>query len=112
MSPFKLLSLEETVAVADAAYERANREPFDPRRAATGLSSNAIVSMVVLVRQLDGIAEAAARAEDAWRRVNDGQGDAQEAANASIDLIRLLSAAGYLPLPPVPTPEEAAHGQG
>lgn len=108
----KLLSVEETLEAAAAACARANRPPFDPRRALDGLSATAIISLVVLVGQLDGIAQTSARTEDAWRRVNDREADAQEAADASNDLVRLLSAAGYLPLPPVPTTEEAAHGQG
>ncbi|UIY44112.1 hypothetical protein [Methylobacterium radiotolerans] len=108
----KLLSVEETLAAAALACGRANRPPFDPRRALDGLSATAIISLVVLAGQLDAIAKASARTEDTWRRANDGEASAQEAADAAVDLIRLLSDAGYLPLSPAPATEEAAHAQG
>ena len=108
----KLLSIEETLAAAAAACARANRSPFDPRRALDGLSATAIISLVVLAGQLDAIAQAAARTEDAWRRANDREVDAQVAADAAADLIRLLSTAGYFPVPPTPATEEAPHVQG
>lgn len=109
-SSVRLLSIEETIAAAAAACARANQAPFDPRRALDALSSTAIISLAVLAGQLDGICSAAARAEDAWRRANDREIEAPVAAEASADLIRQLSAAGYLPLPEQPEPEEAADG--
>lgn len=107
----KLLSVEETLAAAALACGRANRPPFDPRRALDGLSATAIISLVVLAGQLDAIAQAAALTEETWRRANDGEASSQEAADAAVDLIRLLAAAGYLPLPAAPATEEAALGQ-
>lgn len=108
----KLLTVDEAVAAAEAARARANRVPFDPRRALDGLSSTAIISIAVLVGQLHAIAQASALTEHAWRRANLGEGSAQDAADASAELIRLLTAAGYLPFPVAPALEEVAHGQG
>ena len=110
MSTVRLLTLQETIAAAELARLRANRSPFDARRALDGLSMTAIISMTVLVDQLDVIAQAAARAEDAWRRAYALEVESTEAAAASDDLIRLLTTSGYLPLPAMPELEEAAHG--
>lgn len=110
MSTVRLLTLQETITVAEQARARANREPFDPRRALDGLSMTAIISMTVLIHQLDSVAQAAARAEDTWRRAHAGEVEGTAAADVSDDLIRLLKAAGYLPLPLTSEPEEAAHG--
>lgn len=110
MSTVRLLTLPETITAAEQARARANREPFDARRALDGLSMTAIISMTVLVHQLHHVAQAAAYAEDTWRRAHAGEVESTTAADASDDLIRLLKAAGYLPLPATPELEEAAHG--
>ena len=111
MSTVRLLTLPETIAAAELARRRADCQPFDARRALDGLSMTAIISMTVLIHQLDTVAQAAARAEDTWRRAHAREVEATEAADASDALIRLLKAAGYLPLPATPEPEEATDGQ-
>lgn len=108
---FNFLTVSQAIEAAAALRQRLDTY-LDPRRAVTEMSISAIASVAVLVEQLDAIAQASARTEDTWRRANEGQASAQDAADAAVDLIRLLSAAGYLPLPPALATEEAAHAQG
>lgn len=110
MPTVKLWTFPDTMAAAARVRALADREPFDARRAIDGTSIMAIISMAVLVDQLDVIVKAAARAEDAWRRAYVGEIESTEAAAASDELIRLLTASAYLPLPATPETEEAAHG--
>lgn len=91
------LSFEEAMAVAKRIHSTPEAKLS---RAVTGLSLNAIVSLAILVVQLDAIAQASAAAHAAPTDLS---------RNAA--LRELLLAAGYLPELTTAT-EEAAHGQG
>ncbi|GJD93397.1 hypothetical protein [Methylobacterium iners] len=80
-----LLTVEETIAAASRVRMT---DDANLRRAATGLSLNAICSMAVLVGQLDAIARSAAA-------YSTGTPDPDRYA----ELQERLLAAGYLPLP-------------
>ena len=92
-----LLTVPQAVEAA-AALRRRVDSALDARRAITGLSTSAIVSIAILVGQFEAIAQAAAayscRATDhaTWVRLQE-----------------LLIEAGYLPLP---AHQEPPHGQG
>lgn len=97
MTSIHLLTVDETLAAAERLRATSDAEL---RRAATGLSLNAIASLAVLAHQLNEIAIAAA----AYATGTPDLG-------LYADLQERLLAAGYLPLRKFPAPEEAANGQ-
>lgn len=92
------LSFEEAMAVARRIH---STPEAGLSRAVTGLSLNAIVSLVILAIQLDAIAQASAAYAT-------GHPDLDRYAA----LQELLVAAGYLPLPATTATQEADRGQG
>ena len=95
-----LLTVPQAVEAAAALRARIDTA-LDARRAITGTSTAAIVSIAVLVGQLDAIAQAAAvfsinnRDHAAWERLQE-----------------LLLSTGHLPLPETSPAQETTHGQG
>ncbi|MGX5776484.1 hypothetical protein [Methylorubrum zatmanii] len=97
---FTPLSAPEAVAAAHRIFERADTA-LSLRRALDGVPSSDLISIVILARQLDEIARAAAayaadgKDFEAWDRLRE-----------------LLAIPGYLPLPQTHPAEEPAHGEG
>lgn len=102
---FTPLSAPEAVAAAHRIYARVDAA-LSIRRGLTGVQDREIVSVVILARQLDAMAQLAAHllthgvvaslpdGTVPWRALREG-----------------LTAAGYLPLPETPAHQEPAHGK-
>lgn len=97
---FTPLSAPDAVDAAHRIFDRADRS-LTLRRALDGASDRELLSIVILARQLDAIARAAAvyvadaKDFDAWERLSE-----------------LLVVPGYLPLPQTQPAEEPANGEG
>ena len=105
---FTALSVGEAIAAAHRIFERADTA-LSLRRALTGVPDRELISIVILVRQLDVIARAAAAVPMTLDQAVFVMVPADLALFA--ELRGLLTASGYLP-PETHTAEEPAHGEG
>lgn len=102
---FTPLSVGEAIAAAHRIFERAD-SALSLRRALTGVPDRELISIVILVRQLDEIARTAAALKIAAHSPESVR------SRLADHLADLLTAAGYLTLPDHPLLEEPAHGEG
>ena len=104
---FTPLSVGEAIAAAHRIFERAD-SALSLRRALTGVPDRDLISIVILVRQLDGIARAAAAVPMTMDEASFVMTSGDFALFSG--LRQQLAAAGYLPLETSPA-EEPAHGE-
>ena len=105
---FTPLSVGEAIAAAHRIFDRADRS-LSLRRALDGVPDRELISIVILARQLDAIARAAA----ALPMTPDEAAFVMTSGDFALfsALRQQLAAAGYLPLETQPA-EEPAHGEG
>ena len=104
---FTPLSVGEAIAAAHRIFDRADAA-LSLRRALTGVPDRELISVVILARQLDRIARAAAAVPMTLDEAAFVMTPPDFALFA--ELRELLAASGYLPLPETRPEEEPAHG--